>query len=404
MTNSPSKPISDTSDEAAPSGKLDAFRRLKQDKLSWLVWLAIGYAGAAIPFFCHVSTLAGAPDAPSWQSGDLHDQIGFVLGAPSSLMLYPMMVYSIVSLSLLLWREERFAGNDVVRFGIFSGLPVAAWYSIALGIIAFDVPALLHPQMLSVFVGWGVGVVTPFVLWAAYRGIVWLQAKLRIPWGAILVLLVVVPLISAAVLSGVGGVVAFPLSVFFLSAVFAPYWCFDAYLAMTLRLLWRYPRPARFTMMQLMAAMSWLAAFLAACRWSVILSLEQYSELPVDPPGGCYIATAASRGHPRFVGSRTIPTHNGASRQVNRQLAVLKAGELALRALAPKLHSRLRAFYDRVGPPIARRLQQPVPADLAYVGLKPVEWGTNLLLISLLGEERHRIDRLYLRDGSPGEQ
>ena len=77
-----------------------------------------------------------------------------------------------------------------------------------------------------------------------------------------------------------------------------------------------------------------------------------YSKLPLEDPSGCYIATAAARGHPAIVKSWPVQLAGGKILQVNRQLAILKAGELALRALAPRLHCALRWIYDFVGPMI----------------------------------------------------
>lgn len=398
MTNSPSTLINNTSDDAPPDKRPGIVRRLQQDTLSWPVWLAIAYAGLVLPVLCHAMTFSSAPyPPPRWQSGDLRDQIGFVLSGSAGIVLYPLMLYPMVCLTLLLFREERFAGNYLVRFGIFTGLPVAAWYCIIVGLHFFDAPKLLSPNTLGAFLAWGIGIVTPFVAWAVIRGLLWLRAKTRIPWAAVFV--VALLLAGAATLSGNGeSVLAFPVGLYILSIIFGPYCCFDAYLAMTARLLWRYPQPVRFTILQLMAGMTWLAAFLAACRWAVILSLQEYSKLPLEPPDSCYVATAAARGHAGLVGSKTIRSEAGTPWLVNRQLAVLKAAELAMQTLTPRLHSRTRAIYDRLGPAIARRVTHPLLGDLAYLALKPFEWGAHLLLACLLGRERRRIDRLYLRD------
>ena len=421
MTNSPLTPINSTSEPEPDSrpgalrrlwrrwrtGELASAGRLKQDRLSWPVWLAIAYAGVVLPVLCHGSTWFDDPNTPAWQSGNLDDQVGFVLNASAGFVLYPLMLYPLISLSLLLFREERFASNYLVRFGIFSGLPVAAWYCIIQAIIMFEIASLLSPQLMGVLVAWGFGIVTPFALWAVVRVLLWTRRKLHIPWKVVVVLAILIAGGIACAISlseGADTLLELPLVVLAVSMIFGAYWCFDAYLAMTLRLQWRYPQPVRFTILQLMAAMSWLAAFLAACRWAVILSLEQYSKLPLDPPNNCYIATAAARGHTRFVRAREIRSQRGVRWRINRQLTVLKAAELALRTLAPRLHAQIRASYDRLGPIIARRIGHPLLADLAYLALKPFEWSSHLLLTCLLGPERHRIERLYLRDESRREQ
>jgi hypothetical protein len=127
--------------------------------------------------------------------------------------------------------------------------------------------------------------------------------------------------------------------------------------------------------------MTWLAAYFAAWRFAVHSAVKAYAALPVDPPNhACYIATAAAAGHPRLVRSYEIVTASGEMRRINSQLATLKCGELALRQSLPRVHHVLRRIYDRVGPPLARRIRNPWLADIAYLTLKPLEWMTRVFL------------------------
>lgn len=126
-----------------------------------------------------------------------------------------------------------------------------------------------------------------------------------------------------------------------------------------------------------------LAAVIGAATtgWSVAVhsAIEHYEALPPPPEGDCYVATAASRGHARLVGARNLPVRGGV-RRVTEQLLTLKAGELALKAAAPRLHRALRRVYDRVGPPIARRITTPWRADLAHLTLVPLSCLVQLAL------------------------
>jgi len=135
--------------------------------------------------------------------------------------------------------------------------------------------------------------------------------------------------------------------------------------------------------------LSWLAllapmaaAAVAGWRHAVQSAIERYAELPPPPEGDCYVATAASRGHARFVGARELAVRGGV-RRVTEQLLTLKAGELTLKAAAPELHRALRRAYDRVGPPVARRITTPWRADLAYLTLVPFAVTTRLVLALL---------------------
>ena len=90
--------------------------------------------------------------------------------------------------------------------------------------------------------------------------------------------------------------------------------------------------------------------------------------------GHSYIATAASRGHRQWVGSRLLRLPDGQEIIVNRQLHRLITLELLLAWRSPAVHRPLRGVYDRVGPALAAGLTSPWLADVAYVGLKPLEW------------------------------
>jgi hypothetical protein len=129
----------------------------------------------------------------------------------------------------------------------------------------------------------------------------------------------------------------------------------------------------RFRLSGLLAWVTWLAAYFGAWRIAVTRAIDEYASLPTVKPG-CFICTAAARGHPRFVKSRLARGSRGTSFMVNRQVSRLKCAELALLAGAPRLHRACRRLYDRYGPRLARRIDNPLAADIAYLLLKPAEW------------------------------
>jgi hypothetical protein len=98
-----------------------------------------------------------------------------------------------------------------------------------------------------------------------------------------------------------------------------------------------------------------------------------YDSLPNDPPG-CFVVTAASRGHRNFVGPFVQASRNGRAVSANQQLLDLWRLEEVWRLRAPRSHAAFRRAYNRLGPLIARRIISPWVADTAYVALKPVEW------------------------------
>jgi hypothetical protein len=137
--------------------------------------------------------------------------------------------------------------------------------------------------------------------------------------------------------------------------------------------------------------------YAVAWRLSILKMYELYAALPPQPPPDCYIATAAAQGHPQFVGSQVVLRENGKHLQVNRQLQILKCAELALMAMSPSVHKILRHIYDVVGKSLARRMQNPFLADLAFLLLKPWEWCAHSLLKMLIPEINEIAKTIYIK-------
>ena len=95
--------------------------------------------------------------------------------------------------------------------------------------------------------------------------------------------------------------------------------------------------------------------------------------------------------------SRRVKRPGRPAFRINRQLAYLKCGELAIRALAPGVHRRMRAIYDAIGPWLARRLRHPLAADAGYLALKPCEWFARAMLAFLVADPARWADRMYCR-------
>jgi len=372
--------------------------------LSWLVRIVFLYAGVVLPIVCHAMTAVEPPDAPSWQSGSLEDKLAFTLSGPAGILFYPLMLYAAVSLTLLMIREHRFAGHAAVRFGIYSGIPVAAWYSLMLGVVEASVSGWRIAEWMNVLMIAAFAVLPPLAVWGLVRLAIWFHRKFRLRIAVYVAVGIALYLVGILfmLIDGADPValvtwpLTLPLAGILLSLIFAPYWALAVYTAMACRLLWLYPRPLRFPLLQLLGAVSWLAAFLAACRWAVVRSLEEYARLPVTSPGDCYVASAAAYGHPRWVRSQSLATSAGDEMRVNRQLRVLKSGELAMKVLVPTVHRVLRRGYAWLGPQAAGWLSNPFAADAVYLALKPVEWATLAALVCLLGPECRRVEKLYL--------
>ena len=106
---------------------------------------------------------------------------------------------------------------------------------------------------------------------------------------------------------------------------------------------------------------------------SIVWARRIYQSLPDKEPGGCFIVTAAGRGHPRLVGPFVEIERHGRRRPANRQLLTFWRLETRWQSCAPRSHQCFRRLYNRVGPPVAARIRSPWMADFVYLALKPVE-------------------------------
>ena len=115
----------------------------------------------------------------------------------------------------------------------------------------------------------------------------------------------------------------------------------------------------------------WIGSLLVSIAAKYPLANNLYLGLADEPPEECFVVTAATRGHPRWVGTWYDEREQ---RWLNRQLLTFWKFEDRLRASIPGFHRCLRRVYNRVGPFIARRIVYRWQADCVYALLKPLEW------------------------------
>lgn len=101
-------------------------------------------------------------------------------------------------------------------------------------------------------------------------------------------------------------------------------------------------------------------------------SYQKYRSLPSEY-SGCFVVTAASHGHSNIVGPFTEIERRGEMRMVNQQLLTFWRFEALWQKRFPKTHQNFRFVYNRLGPRIARLIQNKVLADMVYLLLKPFE-------------------------------
>lgn len=119
----------------------------------------------------------------------------------------------------------------------------------------------------------------------------------------------------------------------------------------------------------------------------------------VPPPplayDGHYLCTVAAGGHRKIVKPIRFGMRGGDRIIVNRQLCIANAFEELIQEKTPRLHRRVRHFYDSHGYPISSLITTPWKADAVYFLMKPLEWLFLLVLYLLDVEPEKRIARQY---------
>jgi len=331
-----------------------------QLRIHWITRTALALLGIVLPSICFLIAYAsGTPLDADWQDGSLKTYAALMLTGSAIGPFMPLLVGSMIGMGLLIWRPTHFARNVWARFSIYSGVLLAAQYCAIIGAgfgeNGAGAAAYFGFSLVAIAVLWTFGIISIVCLRSS-------RPNLRGTYLAITLLLALLSLVY------------FPAHLF-LPLIFSTPWALAAYTHMSVRLIFHGPGPRwRFSLARCLGVMTWLGVWFAAWRLSVMLMLEEYMQLPTQPPHNCYVATAAAKGHARFVGATQEPGCDGQPVRVNAQLRFLKAAELMLLCATPQLHRLIRKLYDAVGPRIAARLSHPLLADVAYLSLKPAEW------------------------------
>lgn len=333
-------------------------------------WWKIFYAVflIVVPAF---SFWAVAAIKPEWQSGDRDAYVALLMLPEAAVFFLILIAYSIGCYLLLLFTGDRFAKLFTVRLGIYTGVLLALTYTILLGAYLFT-----DAKSLAILLVW----FFPLYFPRLYRSRIakWIARFIR-PW-TIAVFLIAYTLIAFLV----GDEAFVPVFLVFLGVLASgPFWSFLMAMQASIWLLNLHE--SNLTLPRGLGITAWIAAYVIAWRYDILKMYELYAQLPPVPPPDCYIATAAAQGHANFVGSKLVQLANGNSIQVNRQLQIFKCAELALLAVAPRMHKPLRKMYDVIGKPLARKIQNPFLADIAYLSLKPFERITESALRLIIG-------------------
>ena len=105
---------------------------------------------------------------------------------------------------------------------------------------------------------------------------------------------------------------------------------------------------------------------------SILWSQKTFGSLP-DVTSGCFVVTAAGRGHRKWVGPFFETSRHGHRLQANQQLITLWQFEDLWRCRFPLGHRWFRHLYNHIGPFIAAQIRSPWVADVIFIALKPIE-------------------------------
>ncbi|MEK6234866.1 MAG: hypothetical protein N2C14_09150 [Planctomycetales bacterium] len=144
-------------EEKKPS-KDDA-RPVNLDPSKLMCFLLI-FAGVFMPVVCFSLAFQQTWLDPEWQSGNLGDYAGLLLGGPPTWCFYPLLIYAMVCLCLVLW-FDRYRQSFFVRLGVHGGVLVALQYAILVYLAWFGVSSGLDANLLWLPVSMAISVGVP---------------------------------------------------------------------------------------------------------------------------------------------------------------------------------------------------------------------------------------------------
>ena len=360
------------------------------DKLRQLPWRKIvdTFAGVVLPAICF--TLAW-DFGPGWQSGRLSDYAELFLSGRVTTVFLPLLLFAVSGLLVATWSPQR-RDRWWVRLAVASGVPLSMQYHLA---VFFIMLAEGSEWLTALAVAL---VACPFIL-VLSLAIRWLFVRLGARWfGFGVGVLYLISVVISISVSSSDPLMTPALSAcsmaLFVTLTSAPCWCLAVYFRLSRELYQARDAQDRHRLVMLGLGASWLITWAVTWREGLRQLLLRYAELPTEPPD-CFLATAASRGHPWLVGARPARAGGGQTFPATPQLRRFKAAELLLAGLAPEIHRRLRRAYDVVGRRLARRLNHPLAADLAWLALKPIELGAALILMLATRDSEHAIQRIW---------
>lgn len=304
--------------------------------------------GVVLPTLALLVSSGGALVAwPHWQSGEVDQYVATLLGWPGYGAFLPLILFSMTALIVWLWRD-RMLQYFVVRLGLYTGVVLTIQFFV---LLVLAEPKVLW-MLLAAAATFGAGQAA-VVFGVAYM----IRNARRFSIRFLLIVTTVVAIAIALIKTYAGGndIAEAGMGIPLAGGVGAPVLSLITMAraaicaSKTGRSQWC-KKSERLVWGVMLSWLGWLTCYFVAWRIAIDVMLQEYSQLPVTRPG-CYVASAAAHGHPRWVRSKWV---EGISMPVNNQLRHLKFLEITIKIAFPRLHCHVRIMYDCVGPRLAK--------------------------------------------------
>ena len=339
-----------------------------------------------IPAVCFTLSFTLVPEC---RTNRFENYIKLALSIKASPLFLPFVAFAVFAALAALFRPGYARREAWVHLGIAAGLVVSLQFTLHIGICLLyrNICRSLPLALMLTIAGYTVSLLLLLLLkMVAQRLWHWIRACRRPQslgllaiWGAVMGVLALIAFHKVReVACGFGGV-SIMLALLFTCIFGAPI-CFLIFLQLARHIILPAVKTRRFSDTLGIPEVFCLAAYLGIWRLVVWRTAEAYAALPASC-SGCFVVTAAARGHAAVVGS-SWRSMNGQPSVSNAQLRTFKCFEIAIATLAPGLHGRFRRVYNRLGPRVAARVSTPCRADVAYLLLKPLEYTAAVLLFA----------------------
>jgi len=158
-------PTDDTDQSGDPPNSPPAISVPNGLRFHWITRVGLAYTGILLPLICFAMSIGDSPFSSDWQDGRTKTYAELLITGAAIGPFMPMLLCSMVSMGLLLWRPMHFVNVVWVRFGIYSGILLAAQYCGILGVALDSKPiSMIGYSVLATGLLWSFGAISKLCL------------------------------------------------------------------------------------------------------------------------------------------------------------------------------------------------------------------------------------------------